>query len=59
KVALCDKHALGIVNATGQASAAEIAGLAGEVRGAVWEAAGVLLDPEPVLVGLELPDPRT
>ncbi|HEV2768419.1 MAG TPA: UDP-N-acetylmuramate dehydrogenase [Acidimicrobiales bacterium] len=59
KVALCDNHALGIVNATGQASAAEIAGLAGEVRGAVWEVAGVLLDPEPVLVGLELPDPRT
>ncbi|MBW3654156.1 MAG: UDP-N-acetylmuramate dehydrogenase [Actinobacteria bacterium] len=58
-VALCDKHALGIVNATGKASAAEIAGLAGEVRGAVWEAAGVVLDPEPVLVGLELPDPRT
>ena len=57
-VALCDNHALGIVNATGHASAAEIAGLAGEIRGAVWEDAGVLLDPEPVLVGLELPDPR-
>ncbi|HEV2071580.1 MAG TPA: UDP-N-acetylmuramate dehydrogenase [Acidimicrobiales bacterium] len=57
-VALCDNHALGIVNATGHASAAEIAGLAGKIRSAVWEDAGVVLDPEPVLVGLELPDPR-
>ena len=57
-VALCDNHALGIVNATGHASAAEIADLAGKIRGAVWENTGVVLDPEPVLVGLELPDPQ-
>jgi UDP-N-acetylmuramate dehydrogenase len=54
-VALCDNHALGIVNVTGHASAEEIVGLAGDIRSAVWADAGVLLEPEPVLVGLELP----
>lgn len=53
-VALCDNHALGIVNITGNASAEEIVGLADEIRGAVHNNTGVALEAEPVLVGLEL-----
>ena len=55
-VALCDRHALGIVNATGRATARQIADFAGAIRRAVREAAGVVLEPEPILVGLELPE---
>ena len=54
-VALCDHHALGIVNVSGRASARQIAGFAGDIRQAVWAHAGVALEPEPVLIGLELP----
>ena len=56
EVALCDRHALGIVNASGRATARQIADFAGAIRRGVHETAGVVLEPEPILVGLELPD---
>jgi len=50
--ALSDKHALAIVNAGG-ATAADILALARLVRRRVFEQFGVVLQPEPVLVGFE------
>lgn len=53
RAALSSKHALAITN-RGGASAAEIAELARFVRSRVLAETGVLLDPEPVVIGLEL-----
>jgi UDP-N-acetylmuramate dehydrogenase len=50
---LSTKHALALTN-RGGASAADIVALARHVREGVREAYGVTLEPEPVLVGLEL-----
>jgi UDP-N-acetylmuramate dehydrogenase len=52
RAALSDKHALAIVNAGG-ATAADILALARLVRRRVFEHFGVVLQPEPVLVGFE------
>lgn len=54
-VALCDRHALGIVNVTGQATARQIVDFAGAIGQAVFDLACIALEPEPVLAGLELP----
>jgi UDP-N-acetylmuramate dehydrogenase len=47
------KHTLALVN-PGGATAADIAGLAREIRGQVWDQLGVDLACEPILVGLSL-----
>lgn len=52
RVALSRHHALAIVN-RGGATAAEVVSFAREIRLRVAESFGVLLEPEPVLVGLE------
>ena len=49
------KHVLALVNA-GSASAADIVALAGTIRDRVLSVHGVLLEPEPTLVGCQLPD---
>jgi UDP-N-acetylmuramate dehydrogenase len=51
--AISSKHTLAIIN-RGEASAAEVAQLAGYVQTRVESEFGVRLQPEPVLVGLEL-----
>jgi UDP-N-acetylmuramate dehydrogenase len=53
RAAISRKHTLAITN-TGGASAAEVMQLAAFVRARVQAEFGVLLQPEPVLVGLEL-----
>ena len=53
RAAISSKHTLAITN-RGGASALEIAQLASYVQGRVQAEFGVLLHPEPVLVGLEL-----
>jgi UDP-N-acetylmuramate dehydrogenase len=51
--ALSSKHVLALTN-RGGARAADLLGLAREVRGRVLADSGVLLEPEPVLVGCSL-----
>lgn len=51
--ALSTKHCLALTN-RGQASAADVAELAREIRDGVLEAFGVRLAPEPVVLGLEI-----
>ncbi|WP_233279129.1 UDP-N-acetylmuramate dehydrogenase [Microterricola pindariensis] len=53
RAAISSKHTLAITN-TGGASADEVAQLARYVQGRVQSEFGVILHPEPVLVGLEL-----
>lgn len=53
RASLSTKHALAITN-RGGASADEIAELARFVRSRVFAETGVLLDPEPVVIGLDL-----
>lgn len=53
RAAVSSKHTLALTN-TGGASAAEIAELARYVQGRVLAEFGVLLQPEPVLIGLSL-----
>ncbi|MCA1942860.1 MAG: UDP-N-acetylmuramate dehydrogenase [Yonghaparkia sp.] len=48
------KHTLALTNASGRATAAEVAELARYIQTRVLSAYGVLLHPEPVLVGLSL-----
>ena len=48
------KHTLALTNASGQATAAEVAQLARYIQTRVLSEFGVLLHPEPVLVGLSL-----
>jgi UDP-N-acetylmuramate dehydrogenase len=52
-VGLSSKHALAIVN-RGGGTAAEVRDLAVRIRGAVADRFGVVLEPEPLFVGLEL-----
>ena len=54
-VALCDRHALGIVNLHGEATAREIQQFAGMIFARVRDEYGIELVPEPVLVGLDFP----
>ncbi len=54
RVQLSDKHTLALTNRGG--STADLLALATEVRDGVRSAFGVTLHPEPVLVGVELPD---
>jgi len=53
RAALSTKHALALTNAGG-ATAAQVIDLARHLRDGVRDAFGVVLEPEPVLVGLEL-----
>jgi UDP-N-acetylmuramate dehydrogenase len=53
RAAISSKHTLALTN-TGEASAAEIAELARYVRARVLARFGVALQPEPVLIGVEL-----
>ncbi|MBO0841170.1 MAG: UDP-N-acetylenolpyruvoylglucosamine reductase, partial [Sciscionella sp.] len=53
RVALSSKHTLALTN-RGGASTADLLALADEVRAGVHAAFGVLLRPEPVLVGCSL-----
>jgi UDP-N-acetylmuramate dehydrogenase len=55
RAAISSRHALALVN-RGGATAVEIASLAREIRDGVRDRFGVLLQPEPVLVGLTLDD---
>jgi UDP-N-acetylmuramate dehydrogenase len=52
-VGISGKHTLALIN-RGGATTAELLGLAGEVRDGVREAFGVVLHPEPTLVGVSL-----
>ncbi len=54
RVQLSSKHTLALTNRGG--STADLLALAGEVRDGVRKAFGVTLHPEPVLVGVALPD---
>jgi UDP-N-acetylmuramate dehydrogenase len=54
RVRLSDKHTLALTNRGG--STADLLALATEVRDGVRKAFGVTLHPEPVLVGVEMPD---
>jgi UDP-N-acetylmuramate dehydrogenase len=54
RVALSGKHTLALTN-RGNATTAELVGLAGEIRAGVHEQFGIRLVNEPVLVGCELP----
>src|SRR5690625_5112972 len=56
QVAISGKHTLAITN-RGGATAAQIAELAAQVRSGVIQKFGVALNPEPRLIGLELPEP--
>lgn len=58
EVALSSKHTLAITN-RGGAKASQIVELAAEIRAGVEQAFGVILVPEPRLVGLELPEPAS
>jgi UDP-N-acetylmuramate dehydrogenase len=51
RAAVSSKHSLAIVN-TGDASAAQVAELARYIQTRVLSAYGVVLQPEPVLVGV-------
>ena len=51
--AVSTKHALALTN-RGGATAADIVALARHIRDGVREAFGVTLEPEPVLVGVEI-----
>ncbi|MDO4911555.1 MAG: UDP-N-acetylmuramate dehydrogenase [Corynebacterium sp.] len=53
KASLSTKHTLALTN-RGTAKAEDIAALAREIRAGVQERFGVLLEPEPVLIGIEL-----
>ena len=53
RAALSSKHALALTN-RGGASAAELAELARFIQGRVASEFGLILQPEPVLVGVEL-----
>ncbi len=55
RVGLSSRHALAIVN-HGNATAREVVAFASSIRRRVWEAFGVLLHPEPMLVCLTLDD---
>ena len=55
-VGLCKAHALGIVNRSGEASASEIRAFARRIQVAVNATSGILLQPEPVLLGASLED---
>ncbi len=57
-VGLSRKHALALTN-RGGGTARELIAFAQEIAEAVELAFGVMLEPEPVLVGLEWPDART
>jgi len=50
RAAVSSKHTLALTN-RGNASAADLLGLAGEVRERVRTAFGIVLEPEPTLVG--------
>jgi UDP-N-acetylmuramate dehydrogenase len=52
--ALSSKHALAVTN-RGGASADDILGLAATIRSGVYERFGIVLEPEPVLIGASLP----
>ena len=52
--ALSDKHALALTN-RGSATTGDLLALAGEIRRGVHDTFGIVLVPEPVLVGCELP----
>jgi len=52
--ALSDKHTLAITN-RGSATTGDLLALAGEIRRGVHERFGIVLAPEPALVGCELP----
>ena len=52
--ALSDKHALALTN-RGSATTGDLLALAGEIRRGVHDRFGIVLVPEPVLVGCELP----
>ncbi|MDX6649483.1 MAG: UDP-N-acetylmuramate dehydrogenase [Solirubrobacteraceae bacterium] len=52
-IGLSRKHTLAIVN-RGGGTATQLAAFARELRDGVWERFGVVLEPEPVLVGVEL-----
>lgn len=54
RVQLSDKHTLALTNRGG--STADLLALAIEIRSGVRDSFGVTLQPEPVLVGVELPD---
>ena len=54
--AVSGKHTLALTN-RGGATAADVVALAGDVRDRVLAAYGVLLEPEPTLVGCALPQP--
>lgn len=56
-VGLSDRHALAILNVTGRASAAEVIEFARAIRDRVGEVHGVVLTPEPVLLGFGPGDP--
>ncbi len=53
-VSLSRKHTLALVN-SGGGTARELLALADEIRRGVWQAFGVWLEPEPVLVGVTPP----
>jgi UDP-N-acetylmuramate dehydrogenase len=53
RAGISSKHTLALVN-RGGATTAELLALAREIRGRVWTAFGVRLEPEPTLVGVEL-----
>lgn len=55
-VSLSTRHTLALTN-RGGASTADLLGLAGEIRDGVAARFGVVLEPEPVLVGCALPTP--
>jgi UDP-N-acetylmuramate dehydrogenase len=52
--ALSSKHALAVTN-RGGASADDVLGLAATIRAGVYERFGIVLEPEPVLIGASLP----
>ncbi len=56
RVALSSKHTLALTN-RGSGSTADLLALAREVRGGVHAKFGILLEPEPVLLGCSLGDP--
>ncbi|HET6299920.1 MAG TPA: UDP-N-acetylenolpyruvoylglucosamine reductase, partial [Microbacterium sp.] len=53
RAAISTKHALALTN-RGQGTAAELAELARFIQGRVHSEFGLILQPEPVLVGVEL-----
>lgn len=53
RAALSSKHSLALTN-RGEASAEDIAALAREIRQGVHEFSGIWLEPEPVLIGLDI-----